>query len=265
MKKTAIVQLGRFGDIANILPVAKKVRDIDGQNPAFIVSKNYASILDGVSYVDPVSVDCDFADIHRGINVARLHGEAVLISQVYGWNYSYKQEMDAFNVESWYRAGFLPEWNQLPLIFDRRNADREQDLRNFFRIHDDQRPVLLVNFGGTSSPYPMAGRLNALVKEQLTEYQIIDLTPAKCERVYDLLGLMDVAHGLITIDTATLHLAAACPKMSVFALTTDTPTLWHGARPPLNTAISMRYRESQHRMDQIVEALKSGALLNREN
>lgn len=263
MKKTAIVQLGRFGDIANILPVAKKVRDIDGENPAFIVSKSYANILDGVSYVDPVPVECDFADIHRGINVARLHGQAVLISQVYGWNYNYKQEMDAFNVESWFRSGFLPEWGNLPLTFDRRSPEREQDLRNFFNIHDDKRPVLLVNFGGTSSPYPMAGKLNALVKERLTEYQIIDLTPARCERIYDLIGLMDVAHALITIDTATLHLAAACPKLSVFALTTDTPTLWHGARPPLNTAMSMRYRESQHRMENMVNTIQIGAYLNR--
>lgn len=262
MKKTAIVQLGRYGDIINILPVAKRISEIDGERPAFIVSNNYANILDGVSYVEPVPVNCDFADINRGIQLAKLHGRSVLIPQVYGWGYSYRTEMDAFNVESWYRAGFLPEWGKLKLEFDRRDLDREQDLRNFFHIHEDGRPVLLTSFGGNSSPYQSAGKLANLIKDRLSaKFQIIDLTPARCERVYDLLGLMDVAHVLITIDTATLHLAAGSNTLAVVALTTDRPSMWHGARPPLNTILEMRYRESELRTETILDTIEQQAEL----
>ncbi len=75
-------------------------------------------------------------------------------------------------------------------------------------------------------------------------------------RIFDLLGLMDAAAGMITVDTASLHLLAAA-KCPYVALTRD-----HGqARsiPKGNCVLNVGYTEALRRMSEILDAMEAWA------
>ncbi len=49
----ALVEPGRYGDVMNILPLARHLFD-RGERVDFLVHPKFAGLLDGVSYVRPV-------------------------------------------------------------------------------------------------------------------------------------------------------------------------------------------------------------------
>ena len=108
----------------------------------------------------------------------------------------------------WRAAGFTrQQLASLPLVFDRRNSDREAFLRSCF--FNARKPTVLYNFSGISNPMPAEPEvLNALapLRDRINLVNLRDIT---AHRIYDLLGLYDGSLCLITGDTATLHLAAA--------------------------------------------------------
>lgn len=53
MKKPTILQLGRYGDVINVLPIARRHYLNTGEKPWFVIAKEFADILEGVTYVDP--------------------------------------------------------------------------------------------------------------------------------------------------------------------------------------------------------------------
>lgn len=247
-----IVQLGRYGDIINILPVCKHLSETNGTPIRFVVSKQYRDILDGVGYVDPVVFKGEWNDL-RGALAEHGNNPKVLISQVYSKT---PVEMppnvaDSFAFESWNKIGFGDQWDKLPLLFDRRDMQREATLVKKYGAED----MLLVNVSGKSSPYLYGKQLLQFIRDRWSKsFKIVDLSEVKAERIYDLLGLYDAAKLLITTDTATLHLAYGA-KIPVVALITDLPTIWHGARPRGNVLLSMRYRESRDRFEEIHNAI----------
>ena len=254
--KTVLVHLARYGDLINILPIARYLKQTEGRRPGIICQKQFSELLDGVSYAtyEPLPKDMeDFMAIGRAATFATNNYDRAIICQVYEG----MRKCDAFNVESWLRAGFLPLWNRLPLVFDRRSAKREREL--CAKYIDDYRPNVLVNTSGTSSPYQHGAELWTALRRKLPGHNLIDLAPIRAERIYDLLGLFDKAVSLVSTDTSTLHLAHAS-KVPVVGLISDFPDLWHGTRPRGNIRLTVRYQESQHRMDEIAEAA-GGALL----
>lgn len=254
-----VVMLGRYGDVINILPILKAIHDEEGK-PTLVVQKQFADIVDGVSYCNVQPWVGHFTDVTAAVQIARQHFKNVLVAQVNGRNFSVSTECDSFAAESWRQCGYLSRWAELPLEFDRRDAQREEKL---VKTHiNPRRKTILYNFSGLSSPYPFKSELMAEINARWgMACNFVDLGGIKCERIYDLLGLMDKAALFITTDTATLHLSYAS-NVPVVALITDTPTLWHGSRPRKNVVLSLRYRESRHRFRDIHRAIQS-AIVNR--
>lgn len=246
----AIVQLGRMGDIINILPMAKALSAIEGEPITVVAGSDFASVLDGCSYVKPLVWSERWDRPIEAMNALRGKFRRIHLAQIYGAQMSVDMQCDSFAKESWRQAGFLPLWGRFPLVFDRRSQKREAALVRKHVVKDT--PTILYNFAGTSSPVPDADKLLADLKFRHGDrINFVDLSKIKADRIYDLLGLYESASGLISGDTATLHLASAVPELSVCGLVTDTRSLWHGSRLPLRLDLELRYREIMPRREEI--------------
>src|SRR5690242_7277550 len=79
----AWIQLGRSGDIMSILPLLWKDAQ-DGKRWSLMVASEYASVLDGVSYVDPIIFDGPHYDIGGAVKQAEEQGLEWFSTQVNG-------------------------------------------------------------------------------------------------------------------------------------------------------------------------------------
>lgn len=265
--------LGRAGDLIILLPAFMEYKRRTGVNPIVYVSKDYANVLDGVSYVDREVVNDDW---YNGMPAARRmaeekyggaivlpwwhdpesakdilmdihdHGARVLQSHGKMWGVNCADNPD-FGTSMWRRAGFTrEEMISLPLVFDRRNPAREQVLFNL-HIHDKTKPLLLYNFAGISSPFGYSSDVFRVMQPFRPHFNMLDLGPIRAARIYDLLAFYDKAVGLITIDTATAHLA---PASKVPTLWLTVPN-WGKSIPRGNVALHIQYDEVPKRLQEI--------------
>lgn len=257
--KNLYVQLGRFGDIINILPLLYREFIDSGEKPGLMVAKDFASILDGVSYVRGFVYNGPFEDTRGAVFQARQLTPNVIISQIYGNTCNNEPRCFSFARESWFAAGSPHRYGSLPLVFDRRSPERETDLLRRYDIPG--KPLVLAALRGYSSPMPHA----PLVMEELTEFlgsglNVVDVSAIKAERIYDLLGLIERAHCLLTIDSALLHLSADCP-VPVIALRPSMPSRWHASAWRPNWVASYDYEEisSADIRDKIYRNVENGS------
>lgn len=246
-----VMTLGRYGDICNSLPIAKYLADTRGQKVGFVVAKECETILDGCSYVVPVSVDCHYSDIKGALAAVGGQFKELLIPQMYG-NESTRRRCDSFLKDAYAHVGFLPRYGNMPLIFDKRNRSREARLIN---AHIDKtRSNVLVNLSGLSSQFDMADEAMADIKRRWGDFaNVIDLAPIKAERIYDLLGLFDSADVLVTTDTSTLHLARAS-TIPTAALLACKPEYWYGSDVG-HVDAKVRYNEWRERREEIHDVI----------
>lgn len=223
------IQLGRAGDILNVLPLAALEYRKTGCKPWFMVAADYASLLDGVSYVERVVFEGPFEDVIFALLQARRMTDNICLTQIYGRGIVNGQLCFSFARESWWAAGARVPWGSLPLTIDRRSRDREALLRVDVLGSNVGKKIILVATGGTSSPFPYGPMILAKLRASAPpDTAVIDLGPVKAPRFFDLLGLFDRAAVLVTVDTGHLHLAHAS-AVPVVALVTRDPSPWHGS------------------------------------
>lgn len=246
-----LLQLGRFGDLINVLPLAAEAKRLE--KPVTICTNaQFASLFDGISYAQGAGVTFPIEQVGAARTWLRERGHEVFVSQVYGVGADESRQTESFMRDSWARVGSEPRWEQLSLFFDRRNATREAELAAKVSW---ERPVVLYSLAGVSAPFRGAEKLVAQLTERLPEFTLIDLNVFRVDRLYDLLGLMDRASALITVDTATLHLAKAS-SVPVVALVHDRP--WYGSLRSANHLITRTYREVDP--EEIAEAVRRTVL-----
>lgn len=261
------VNLGRTGDILGILPLLHHDAQT-GERPRLMVAEEYAGVLGGCSYIDPVVWHGKYAELGAAIDNAKSCGDEVLCVQISGptaevREHTYKGQMEhsctSFDQEPWRLAGRLNEWLRCyPLVFDRRSPEREAKLLADVGLVKPGRkkPLLLVAAKGTSSPFPYPDLLMELIRLRFgKEYHILEVP--KAERVYDLLALYERAHCLVATDSAPLHLARACPDLPVIALTNDRPALWNGSSWQPNWAWCCRYHDFPERAVEMLGAINT--------
>jgi hypothetical protein len=256
MCKIAICTLGANGDVMNALPIALHEFQ-QGNHVTFIISKEFASLLDGVSYVEREVWDGPYHECIRAAEWAEQSGrfDKVLVAQCYGT--SIERQTDSYCKEAWRAVGKLHLWGKLPLVFDNRDKERESGWVKFVRerLGNGNTNIIIVSHSGKSSPFPHSEALDDLLKQFESTCLIIGISYLKCERFYDLLGLMEIATCLIATDSGPLHLANAVPKLSVIALITDRPDMWHGSPPQPNHVLRIRYGDFEKSKGRIVETL----------
>lgn len=270
------ILLGRTGDLLIMFPAFKAIFDRTGLKPYCIVSNEYSSVFDGISYCEPIVLREHW---WKGMTVARKvarerfglnpiipqwwntddgpghkeTGEFVLQSHGHEWGVNL-EKWPNFMTSMWDRAGFTAEeMKMLPLVIDRRNFAREQLLvKNYTR---QQRPLLLYNFTGVSSPFGFPGEVLGVLNKYRTYFNLIDIGKIRAHRIFDLLGLYDVAAGLITIDTATLQLCPAS-KVPYIGFTVDG---WNGSVPRGNCQLHISYNSTPRRVKDIENVIASWA------
>lgn len=258
-----------------MLPAMKSVADELGKPPICMVSHEFSGIFEGVSYVkpwivnlhwwrgvkdgmarkmaeragyDPVVVkwwDEERALPPRALEPGRtttltIHGKTIEINAA---------EWDSYQSSQWRYAGFtMEQMMSWPLVFDRRNPGREAELRN--RVFKTLLPKLLVNMPmNGASPFKLSNLVWSFVGG--LGFEIVDLSKVTAFRIFDLLGLFDHAAGMVTSDTATLHLAAASP-MPYIALVNSGGA---GSVPKGNCVLSVRYSDVPQKRAAILKAL----------
>ena len=233
-KGSALVQLGRIGDLLSILPILKHI------GGGYIVTRpEFMGVLDSVSYAKGIEFRGNVCDYHGAVKVARRKGTAVYVTQCFGDADAARQTCDDFAHEEWARAGVDPSNGFGTLDIDIRFREDEQALICQHRKTD--KPLILVNTLGLSTPYPYREALAEHLRNWEGRAEILDLSEVHAVHFCDLLGLYDIATALITIDTATLHLASAS-KVPVIYLR---PQGWIGS-PPKGKCCHVQY---QHDLD----------------
>lgn len=255
------IQLGRTGDLLLLFPAFKLIHERTGNKPVVLVSNEYSNVFDGISYAIPWVFQghwysdmpkaralaervygSDYALIPHwwspGVNPTNIPlGPMVLQCHGHGWGCSPERYPD-FGTSMWLRAGLTrQEMIETPLVFDRRDKDREEAL---FKMHvHDTRPLLLYNFTGISSPFGYVPEMMHLLRPYRGFFNMLDLGAIRAHRIYDLLVFYDRAVGLITTDTATCHLA---PASNVPTLWLTVPG-WGKSVPRGNVALHVQYDE----------------------
>lgn len=253
---TCFVELGRYGDIINLLPVLEDAARSQGRPVALVVSDQFVDLLDGVSYVVPIPMRLETVDIQPAIREARARFSKVIVSQVYANNWNPGKHCQSYNMDSWRLAGYLDRWADpdLKLNFDRRDYRRERSLIGKV-WPTDGRPVVLVNLqAGHSSPF---AQWEACQRELMARWgetiAFVEIGKLRAGRIFDLVGLMELAAGLVTIDTATLHLAAATSVDTIALLSAIGP--WNQSTPRCRCPLAFPCDQWQTRIGDIHETI----------
>jgi predicted GH43/DUF377 family glycosyl hydrolase len=246
----ACVCLGRTGDIAAAIPIAHQIYYQTGGTVPFIVSRDYAPILDACSYIHPVIFDGTFTQLVRAIQRYRGRYSQLHVAQMYCTDGVMPEPIKtSFVLDAWNRAGFFDMFG-LPLVIDKRNRQREDE------VVLPGEPFIALHRGGFSSPYPYRNEL----MHALRGLRIVDITAAQATAPQDLLGILERASVAILADSFPLHLSFACRDLPVIALQADKPNNWFGSPPRPNWIAKYRYEESKAKVDEIA-ALAAEQLL----
>ncbi len=227
---SVFVMLGRYGDVCNILPMLKAEADA-GNRPTLVIAKEFEAILDGVSYcgrlVWPDRNDY-LPQCLKWLATARGITDPIVCQTHRHPTEHHRKLTESYQSECWRLAGkhqrdFVARG---PLVFDRRNPDREERLVRH-TVSVTEKPLLLVGLDSVSSPLrDRAQSLMLALRHAFADtHQILDLSTIRAERIYDLLGLYDRAACLVAADTLHLHLSRAS-KAPLVALVNNG---WYGS------------------------------------
>lgn len=248
-----LIQLGRYGDIMNALPIARDIWLSGGVKPVFVIAKEFSDLLDGVGYVAPLVLNGGCFEINKAIDLAKSMFGRVAVSQVYGFHYSPKHQCQHYNMESWRLAGYLERWGDktMELQFDRRDSVRESELLSKLGMARDGKAVL-VHLGGISSRFAEAPLfLRDLLAQLDGKVQVVDVTHIKSGRLFDMLAPIEAAKLLIVNDTSILHLAAAT-KTKVVGILSNVNE-WRMSEPRCNCVLKFKQGDWRNHINNVAE------------
>lgn len=270
------IQLGKIGDVLNILPMARADAR-KGQKVGVMACGQFADVLDGCSYVEKIVFKGEQWEIGKAVEEAKKLCANVVCTQVNApvaevLRHTYTPAgqknavTDSFCRESWKVAGRLVEWGREPLEFDQRDKEREKSWmpKGWFGA-GKKKKILLVSPSSASSPFPYRDLMMELLRLKYPSFNIIDLSLIRAEKFYDLLGLYEAAHCLVTVDTAHLHLAAAVPTLPVMPLVQDKPLYWHGSAWRPQHHFHCRYSDFPARALEMFAAIDNVGKVSRFN
>jgi hypothetical protein len=163
--------------------------------------------------------------------------------------YLMPMQTDSYQKESWRVARYLEKFGTLPLVFNRRNFAREEELLDSVRTQG--RPFILVSVDGISSPFAKGWELVSALQSRFLNHIILDLKWVKAQRPYDLLGVMEHAACTVTIDSMLLHLSNAT-RVPMVSLINDG---WCGSVPPTSSRAVFRYKDALADINAVVDAV----------
>lgn len=248
-----VVQLGRYGDIINILPMIEyraRTRPVN----LFVAAEFSLPFID-LPYCTTHALPLPFNQVRAAIeHVSRLEGE-LLVSQVWG-DHQPSPRTPNFCFDSWSTLSEGEPRSSTRWEFGRPRFTRcpVREAALLSHIHVPEGGVL-VNLSGQSAPMAGAHSLFASITRHLPH--IVNLGALRAERLQDFLGLYDRWRTLITVDTATLHLAKNHPGLRIVQLRPDHGWDWSKAPRMPNAIRVLGYDEAVRTADQWLPPLRS--------
>lgn len=251
------VQLGKIGDILNVIPMLRLSHTIFHYQPVpMVIHQSMRNVLGRVGYVKPYLWKGAMTDRAAASDYAKSIAKKVLVPQLFTDKGGHPEEwkQPRYNLDEWDRCGLLDLWGKLPLEIDHRDWPAER--KWFSGVRKTDKPILCFNFKGISAAFNGADTIERRIKSEFQDCELIDLGSLRGESVYtDILGVLDRCNALITIDTSTLHLAQAshCPYI---ALVSDLVNGWLGSALRRKPMLEVSYAAVNQRMDEIIATLR---------
>lgn len=243
-KKNSVcfVQLGRYGDLINVMPLWLHCHNTYTK-PHVMVSREFAPLLDGISYVTPYVVDLKQDQPDEAIRIANREFAHVVITQVWGQNYQAAKLTESYNMESWRVSGFLHKFSDRTWkpVFDRYEPALAQAI--CAKARKTEKPFIVVNVtNGISSPFKHGDAVLKSIHDRFdATHEIIDVSKLRLDRIYDLLGLINMADQVVSIDTSLLHMATATATPLVAIVNS---VEWLGTVPRTELCVCIDYNEA---------------------
>ncbi len=241
----AYLQLGKLGDVISILGILYHEFQATGQKQFLVVGREFASVLEGVSYVEPVIWKGAAGDLAGAILFAKKRYSQLIVLQTWADNIQIRQTTPSFQLDQWQRAGCAEHFYEWPLVFDQRDITREP-------VNLSPEPYILYGDHSQSSPFLHKEELAAMLKAEFPKHRIIRLSEIRVDRFFDLLGLFDRAAALVTVETAHVHLSKASP-VPTFVLAANG---WRGSAWHPKFKLHMRYAAWERRKDKFIDAVR---------
>lgn len=247
-----LIMLGGLGDLLITLTVAWHYANKFGKRTPVLTDVRYQNVLAGCSYVKSVGYDgASWRGYDEAIIWARKNFKTVYPLHVGAPEIRNNPKTTHFCHEQYLHAGVPGRYGDFPLIFDRRNLLREEKIIKRVR---DGRPLFLYNFKGGSSPLEKCEVLLGEIKSRFENtIQIVNTSSLDLSHYHDLLGLLDVAIGMISIDTSTIHLMAASSTPYI-ALVNDSET-WRSSIPRGRCVLEVGYSKVWDMVPEILHTI----------
>lgn len=212
--ETVIIQLGRVGDLLNVLPVAKAMFDKTGRRTRIVTHTDNMPILARAPYVEAIEwkgKPDDALGASRMVQALPFDppGIKIVCGMFFGNMIQPGRHYSNFLIEQWGILGYANEWGKLPLVLQR---DEE------FQFNIPKSDYVVVSLESYSSPCPVKDQLKALILSACDGVKVVDASRIKLDNFVDMLGLLEHAKALITVDSALIHLNRA----------TETPAILFG-------------------------------------
>jgi hypothetical protein len=220
----------------------------NGDRATIFIHRDFRDIAQSVSYADFYeSTARSYRDRHIAVNEAVIMGFThVHVPQLVDgrWLDAINPACQSFCDQAYVKCG-LQHLDYSKIIIDRRHPEDEAELVRTWMDYNDRLPTVLVNTTAISNPVPKdAARIQSILGTRLCgKAYVVDLATIRAKRFTDLLGLCDRAKCLVTVDTATLHLAGA-HTIPYVALLADKPTPWFGSYCRGNVIRKARYGDA---------------------
>ena len=252
--KNIYVMLGRAGDIMCLLPALHYEFKRTGERQKVVVSQEFASVLEGCTYVEPIIFEGDFRHSARASNWAAKNNQEfrVLNCAVCAEDMRVDQKGWSFDRDIWIKSMIAASPHSERLLFDNRDADREALLKKQYITFNKKNVIL--SFDGHSSPFFWGDELKQKLKSKWPNVNFIDASSIRAKRIYDMLSLYEEADTVIAIDSAPMHLASAS-NAKIVALVTDQNSVWHQSSWKPTHTLRLPYTSAVKEVDKIADVI----------
>lgn len=231
-----VVQLGRHGDVLNILPALHHLKHVCGSDVCLLTCPEFAETAKLCSWLPVYTFNVSYSRVRRACRYAPAYARGVVASQVYGDHYP-ARTCSSFCLDSWARLGMEHLYDQAfdsldwRKVFDLFTVERAKASHQRFTAWlvdkgeelSDRRVPVLVCGGGYSSPTPWWSAFVQNLQAYTRRWaKVIDVSDYKAESFVDMLGVLGGFPRAVIADTGLLHLAAYL-QIPTVALVADRP------------------------------------------
>jgi hypothetical protein len=179
----------------------------EGVTPTLIVGRDFRGITDRVTYCNEIVSPFNPIEFPQALTWARNQYGNVIAAQVFANTQAGINNGENFAEESYRLIGRLHQFGSEPTLFDARDYESEAAIVS---AETTARPYILIATKSVSSPFPQAVEMEQAIQHKYgKDYDVINVSEIHAPNPVDLLGLLDGAACLISVDTMHLWLARA--------------------------------------------------------